>query len=82
MGRQSSNAHEVADLSAACFAGLKTDDLKEPPLPGIQAAWAGTSPVKVPLLKLQGAIPSHMLDTNDSWNAAPSVEVVSSFALS
>ena len=60
-----------------CATDLKTDELKEPPLPGIQAAWAGSSPVKVPLLKLQGAIPSHMLDTNDSWNAAPSVEVVS-----
>ena len=56
-------------------AGFKPDDLKEPPLPGIQAAWGG-SPLKVPLLKLKGNIPSHMLDNNsDSWNAAPSVEV-------
>jgi len=52
------------------------NELTEPPLPGIAAGWGGSqSPPKVPLLRLQGNIPSHMLDTNDSWNAAPSVDV-------
>lgn len=43
-------------------------------MPAIGANWRN-SPPKVPLLKLQGDVPPHMLDTNDSWNAPQSIEV-------